>query len=363
MLDRGKIRAIGRDDAALQVCEIELELKKGSPAAIYDVALQILAATPVQIETRSKSDRGYALQAPGAGAIAVKANAPRADRGDSLATLLRGAARCHFGQFIANLQGALEHDADSIYQMRVAMRRLSAALLGVRDLLPRREYEAVRMKPRDLLRSLGPARDWQVLGERLSELEDEDGTGAPVVRVIGAVAAGRRRALSGASRAMDSAGTARTVLEAMRWFEDLADSRHGRRLAAKAPAAAKGVLDALFARVRRRGRHFPRQSVADRHRLRIACKNLRYNVELFAALFGGHKVEKFIARLKPVQDDLGQLNDVNRARELLLGALAGRTPQKAAAAAVIARLEARVAAADRRARKHVAALRDARPFW
>ena len=63
-----------------------------------------------------------------------------------------------------------------------------------------------------------------------------------------------------------------------------------------------------------------------------------------------------------MQDDLGHLNDVSRARDLL-GELAKRSPQKATADAVVARLEARVAAADKRARKHVASLRDAKAFW
>ena len=74
------------------------------------------------------------------------------------------------------------------------------------------------------------------------------------------------------------------------------------------------------------------------------------------------KVERFLDLLKPVQDDLGHLNDVSRARDLL-GALAKRSPQKAAADAVVARLEARVTAADKRARKHVTNLRNAKPFW
>jgi inorganic triphosphatase YgiF len=66
--DDGEIQAIGkesaRDDEAVRVSEIEIELKQGSPSALYDVALQILESTPVQIETRAKSDRGYACYRP-----------------------------------------------------------------------------------------------------------------------------------------------------------------------------------------------------------------------------------------------------------------------------------------------------------
>ncbi len=346
----------------MRVSEIEIELKQGSPGALYDVALQILEAAPVQIETRAKSDRGYALLSAEAQIAAVKAEAPKVSGGETLAEVLRSAARRHFGQFLANMAGALEHDPSSIHQMRVAMRRLRSALYGVRDLLPEAEYEFVRVRLKYLLQSLGAARDWEVLTERISELNDEDELEGHAENVQRAANAKKRQALVRAVDAVGSRKNTKTALEAMRWFEDLPASRHGRKLKTKAKAAAADILNELFDRVRRRGRHFEEQSVGDRHRLRIACKNLRYNVELFGALYGKRKAERFLAQLKPVQDDLGHLNDVSRARDLL-GELAKRSPQKAAADAVVARLEARVTAADKRARKHVSTLRDAKAFW
>jgi len=364
--DEGEIQAIGkesaRDGEALGISEIEIELKQGSPVALYDVALRILAAAPVQIETRAKSDRGYALLSAEAPALSVKAEAPTVSGGETLAEVLRSAARRHFGQFLANMAGALRYDPTAIHQMRVAMRRLRSALYGVRDLLPDAEYESVRMKLKYLLQSLGAARDWEVLTERISELDDDDGLDGHAQDVQRAVNVRKRQALARAVDAVGSRKNTRTALEAMRWFEDLPTARHGRKLKRKARDAAPGILNALFDRVRRRGRNLEDQSVGDRHRLRIACKNLRYNVELFGGLYGKRKAERFLARLKPVQDDLGHLNDVSRARDLL-GELAKRSPRKAAAAAVVARLQARVTTADKRARKHVSALRNAKAFW
>jgi len=360
--DEGEIQSIGRDDESVAVSEIELELKQGPPSALYALALQILATTPVQIETRAKSARGYALHALGGPLSAVKALAAAVDEKQTIAEVLRGAARRHFGQFLANMAGALKHDPDSIHQMRVAMRRLRAALYGVRDLLPEAEYDAVRLKLKYLLQSLGAARDWEVLTEHLSELDDDDDFDVDTAHVQKAAQARKHAALLRAVDAVGSKNNTKMVLEAMLWFEELPTARHGRKLKVRVVDAAPAILNVLFEKVRRRGRHFEEQSVGDRHRLRISCKNLRYNTELFSALYGKRKVERFLACLKPVQDDLGHLNDVSRARDLL-GELAKRSPQKATAEAVVARLEARVAAADKRARKHVAALRDAKAFW
>ncbi len=356
--DEGEIRAVNRDDGAVPVSEIEIELKKGSLSAVYQLALEIVANAQVQIEPLGKSDRGYALLSPGAAIVSLKAEAPQAKARETLAEVLRAAARRHFAQFLSNMAGALQHDPASIHQMRVSMRRLRSALYGARDLLPEAEYESVRLKLKYLLQSLGAARDWEVLTERMSELEDEE----DIEDVQRAANAQKSRALVRAVDAVGSRKNTMAVLEAMRWFEDLPTARHGRKLKVRARDAAGDILCELFDRVRRRGRHFGEQSVGDRHRLRIAGKNLRYNVELYSSLYPQRKVERFLDLLKPVQDDLGHLNDVSRARDLL-GELAKRSPQKAAADAVVARLEARVTAADKRARKHVANLRNAKPFW
>lgn len=360
--DEGEIHAIGRDDERVEVSEIELELKQGTPAALYALALEILATTPVQIETRAKSARGYALHTPGAKISAVKAVAAEIDEKQTLAEVLRAAARRHFAQFLGNMAGVLKHDPDSIHQMRVAMRRLRAALYGARDLLPEAEYEKVRVKLKYLLQSLGAARDWEVLTEHLSDLEDDDDFKVDTAHVQKAANVRKRQALLGAVDSIGSKNNTKTVLEAMLWFEALPTARHGRKLKMRAADAAPAILNMLFEKVRRRGRHFEEQSVGDRHRLRISCKNLRYSAELYGSLYSKRKVERFLACLKPVQDDLGNLNDVSRARDLL-GELAKRSPQKATADAVVARLEARVTSADKRARKHVAALRDAKAFW
>ena len=356
--DEGEIRAIVRDDAIEPVSEIELELKEGSLGLLYGVALEIVAKADVAIEARSKSDRGYALLSPGSENVAVKAEAFLTKGSQTLAEVLRDAARRHFSQFLLNMPGALKHDPASIHQMRVSIRRLRSALYGVREWLPEAHYEAVRSKLKQLLQSLGAARDWEVLTERMSELEDEE----DIEQIQRAAARRKSRALDEAVEAVGSRAMTVVLLEAMRWFEDLPTARFARKLKVRARAAAGAVLSGVFARVRRRGRRYEAQSVGERHRLRIAVKNLRYNVELYSALYPNRKVEKFLRLLRPVQDDLGSLNDASRARDLLSD-LAKRSPQKEAAAAVVARLEARVAAADKRARKRITAMRAAAPFW
>ena len=46
------------------------------------------------------------------------------------------------------------------------------------------------------------------------------------------------------------------------------------------------------------------------HKLRIACKKLRYLMEFFLSLFPGKKINRLIAQLKALQNNLGDFNDL-----------------------------------------------------
>jgi CHAD domain-containing protein len=84
---------------------------------------------------------------------------------------------------------------------------------------------------------------------------------------------------------------------------------------------AAAELSRLRRRVKKRGRNLRDLSVADRHRLRIRAKRLRYATEFFTATFQGKKCDKRRAKsltaLKDLQDALGTLNDLATRRILL----------------------------------------------
>jgi CHAD domain-containing protein len=45
------------------------------------------------------------------------------------------------------------------------------------------------------------------------------------------------------------------------------------------------------------------------HELRIACKNLRYSIELYASLYAAKKTQRYLKGLTKLQDTLGEIND------------------------------------------------------
>jgi CHAD domain-containing protein len=67
-----------------------------------------------------------------------------------------------------------------------------------------------------------------------------------------------------------------------------------------------------------RGAALPAMSAEERHKLRIAFKNLRYGTDFFSALFNKReKVELYMERVADLQDMLGAQNDSVAAETLV----------------------------------------------
>ena len=99
--------------------------------------------------------------------------------------------------------------------------------------------------------------------------------------------------------------------------------------------------------------------------MRKAMKKLRYNCEFFQTIYD-HEAQRFIKRLKKIQDLFGSLNDVRIAHRLIEIALErrGEDPAPLAAAGyVLGWHEANVAYVWRTAKRAWERLEDAAGFW
>ncbi len=365
-LDEGSIRA---GTATEPVRELELELKSGSAAALYRVALELHGAVPLQLGVESKSARGRRLRA-GERAAAVPARAPRLRRGVGAAEGLRQVVAAGLGALLRNRDAAGRGDAEGVHQMRVAARRLRAALVLFAPHLEPHAAARFGGELRRLGRVLGEARDWdvfcaetlpEVLGGAGGEAEGEAGAGNWGA-LLGAPAAAEREAAHARLRA-ELAGPALTglALGLAAWVEGDAGGAglHG-SLAGMAPA----LLGRLGRRAVRRGRHPRRRSGEELHVLRKALKKLRYGADPLRDLLPRRAAKAGLKRCRAVQELLGGINDAATAVALTerLGERGG--PALAPALAVVARwAEERRHAALRRLPKAWHAFRDELPFW
>ncbi|WLI90553.1 CHAD domain-containing protein [Massilia sp. R2A-15] len=305
------------------ISELELELKAGDPAQLFDLALDLLKDVPFRIANLSKADRGYALLAPQP-RVAVKAKPLTLERAMPLDQA--------FQQIVSNCLAHIQDNADnvakvrdveSLHQMRVGMRRLRSALGMFKDVL--RLPEALQLELDWLADELGSARDWDVLAETtLPSMARVLPEPARIAGVARAAADKAKQHHASAAAAAGSVRYTRLMLGITRWLE-----AKGWRDDARATQAAAGVLDQpvrKFARqilkrderrLRRRARALSTATPEQRHRVRIAAKKTRYAAEFFSSLFPQRRVRPYVKALTGLQDELGLLNDITVATRLL----------------------------------------------
>jgi triphosphatase len=371
-VDEGEIRAVDQDRAE-SISEAELELKNGDAAALYDLAAQLLEVTPLRIETRSKSERGYRLVECGdAAPPAVHAEPVVLDPDMTVDAALQKIGRSCLAQLLRNEPAVLSAQPEGVHQMRVAVRRLRSAISSLKKILPQEDVQWVTEELRSLGNTLGPARNLDVFA---AELVPAARDGLPDEPGWDDLAATLDRLRVAAHKQIRDAILSRrytaSMLRLLRWFEASGWRRHSASgepdpMASPISAIAPDVLDRRRRKVRQRGKGFGSLVPPERHKLRIAVKKLRYTVELFSSLFDRDGLERFVGRLKRLQGDLGYANDVRVAHEFVTELFAQIEPRSPAAHAWVAVLEAHdqmLANGERKLRGNRRRLNDAAPFW
>ena len=311
-IDTGWIEAAGRRQA---LSEVELELKAGDPATLYAAALEIAEAVPLRLSLMAKSDRGYALLKGGSPA-AVKAEPIALDAGQTAAAAFQTIARSCLRHLVAN-EAVLRQRADpeAVHQVRVAIRRLRAALSLFKTVVTDRQLAWVKAELKWMADQLGPARDLDVF---IAVLKPAHKSLQPHPL---AAEYGQRRgeAYAKATEAVKSDRFGHSVLAVAAWMEAGAWLT-GERTSISAADFARAELKRRWRKARGSVKRLDRLDEDRRHRVRIGMKKLRYATEFFASLFQEPRSRKEMKRaLKAVtglQGTLGELNDIAVARSL-----------------------------------------------
>jgi triphosphatase len=373
-IDEGEIRT-SKGDAVAPISEIELELKNGDPRVIFDVALQLLEVAPIRIETRSKAERGYRLlgtdglmppQAVRVGPVAL-------DPAMSVEAALERIGRHCLSHLLSNEKAALAAEPEGIHQMRVAVRRLRSALLALKRPLQKKHYRWASEQLRWIAHAVAPVRNLDVFAASLVRpVTQALSAGPDFERLIEAAERRRRAAFDQAKQAILSERYTESMLRMLRWFvargwRDQQISEHAVVLLAPVVDAGHDLIEQHHRKARKRSKEFEQLTATQRHRLRIALKNLHYTVEFLGGLFDEDQVRTFVMCLKSLQDDLGYENDVRVAYDLV-DQIAEATNQDArainrAGGIVLGWHERVLADRSPKVRKHVRRFRRLDPFW
>jgi inorganic triphosphatase YgiF len=346
--------------------EVELELKSGEARALYEFAATVAESLPLRLDIVSKAERAYRL-ATGLPSSPVKAKPaalpPDLIFDEAIARIILG----NIDHFVANWASLRESDdPEAIHQMRVALRRLRAALAMFKRVIPCPEFELFRAEARDLATTMGTARDCDALRELVEEgprahLGDKKNF-APLMEALEA------RRLEGYREVrvlLESPLATSFVMRVSAFVERRGWRNSVSQLASLTePVAvfAGEALERLYKRVLRRGKNLADLPDEERHLARIALKNLRYGGEFFASCFTDTRdASNFIRGTALLQGLLGAHNDAASAEHFLS---LPHDNDAARAAGVVTGWFARGSLiADEKLAKSWKKFKQARPFW
>lgn len=263
--------------------------------------------------------------------------------------------RKQFRVFLANEPGTrLGEDIEALHDMRVATRRLRAAMAAFRPYLSPRLL-AFRDQFGWVAGALGQVRDLDVQLERM----DEWRAGFPPERAhtLDAIEALLRRRRDAARRRMLQVLDSRRYERLCERFAAVLRAGPPRSIApGRVPilAVAPDLVERRYRKVRRLGDRIKKSSPPEAyHLLRIEAKKLRYALEFVGNGIYGRPALEFSARVTALQDVLGLHQDAYVAIEMLeeLAESAGRRLEPAALMAMgILAERYRQSAAELRAR-------------
>jgi inorganic triphosphatase YgiF len=371
-IDTGEILGFG-SVGGTPINEIKLELKRGEPRLLFSTALELLSAAPLHIEARSKFERGCAAaEGEIARPRAIRPTPIVLDPAMSVEAALQRIGRACLAHLLRNEPAALAEDPEGVHQMRVASRRIRSIILDLKKAIPAAERHWLSRELDLIDNVLGPVRNLDVFANELLPAVRASLASDPALdQLASAVDAPRQKAYARVSELMQSRRYTEAMLRLLRWFETLG-WRNGSSpsksdlLLAPISEVATRLLDRRLRSVRKRGKGFERATARQRHKLRIACKEFRYTVELLGSLFNSQEVRRFVKRLKALQDNLGYANDVRVARDVVKE-LAAQSIDKAGIELTGARVlrwhKHAMQRVERQIRKHLRRVKQDRPFW
>jgi adenylate cyclase len=317
-LDRGWIASDGRREV---ISELELQLIAGDIDAIYVLAQQLAASLALPPLLLSKAERGYRLLRNSKSHPVRAREVDIRAAGTPLAAFRLIALDC-LTHLQSNHAGTLQSDdAEFVHQMRVATRRLRAALRLFGPALPSGFDEALVPPLRELMRSLGQARDLDVLvAEIVAPVSRAIPDEPRVTELVSAITNRQYSARTEIRQVLRQPAYGRLLLQAGRLLQQspFVDAPH-------ADAEDSALIPFADRRLRKMLRRIHELAAVARvdyppslHELRIAIKRLRYAIEFFGAIIPGKSGNTVVKRLAGLQDELGQLNDLANAGNLLM---------------------------------------------
>jgi triphosphatase len=322
-IDQGEIAAAAKRSS---ISELELELKRGEAKPLFSLARVLAETVPLRLEVKSKAERGYELVHDNGGKPEKAAEIdipPTLTVGEAFRAVAHNCLR----QVLANAAATRAGRAEPLHQMRIGLRRLRAALAIFAAAVSDEQMDRSKAELKWMTRELGPARDLDVFAANVLTPLRESGPGdIDLAAAHRDFDAKREAAYARVAAALGSSRFRNAILDLAEWIEIGSCDRDADPKASRDGSVADYAtkeLARLRKWIKKKGADLRQLDVAQRHRLRIRAKRLRYGTEFFATTFPGEasaeRRSKSLHALKDLQDALGSLNDIATHHDLIAG--------------------------------------------
>lgn len=309
------------------ICEIELEIKSGHHARLFELALELQKTIPLELENVSKAQRGYAFYRPCPPTI-KKASATHLEPSATAADAFRQIA----WECLAHLQGNQDvvlygDDIEGVHQMRVALRRLRSLFSVFSAVVNRASSVALIAEIKWISELLGQARDLDVfISETLPPMLDAMQQPPGLLQLLEKACHAQTRAYADIRTALHSQRYHRLLLAMGVWLENrvwvIPESAQ-----LTVSELSRQILSKRHKQLKKHGQRLAHMHPEERHETRITAKKFRYAAEFFTSL-STDSSKNFIKALADVQGILGILNDI-ATTEGLIQRLIGARPNAA----------------------------------
>jgi len=207
-------------------------------------------------------------------------------------------------------------DAPSLHQLRVAARRLRAALRLCRNIFPGKSLRKWQKLLKSITRDFGAARDLDVQIRFIAEFLEttpEKLYHPGLERLLLRLRQARQRlqpSIMNAAEALSQSDTLKDMGAQLEHFHfELKHKNVALVLHALAKRARKDMLAAYHLLISRETCLDHPEQTQTLHRLRIAVKRARYAAEFYRTVFP--ELDRFIKSLKKMQTQLGRIHDAD----------------------------------------------------
>jgi inorganic triphosphatase YgiF len=316
-LDLGHIVA---GDQTTGICELELELKAGTPGALFEVAQHIARSVALLPVNTSKAGQGFAL-AQGTLARPQRAQPPMLSAKLSPLDAAQRVLREMFGQFTANLNTLrTSSEPEVVHQARVGWRRFKSALRLFKPVLggtPPPTWDSLQA----LLSCLG---EWRNTGVALFET-------LPTLAEAYTAGDARRTqswdtlmcALQDASAlqgkavryALQEPTVGAALLATTEWLENLGTTALATVQTATLPHRPPPLKRWARSRIKHLRGQLKRATKSDhslegQHRVRLLAKRLRYSIEALQPLLPSRAARRWHEQASSLQTSMGATRDL-----------------------------------------------------